>query len=381
MSDPGDCPAEDALDSPDSVPIEVSSLVRTMENNLHQSEAEQSDEADADQQGQNHWNSLQSSEQGYSTSGGESGTSFPTTDLIGLEETFTSDPLSEHTTESILEPTPLTDIQSSHNRMLFQMTLAHYQQQPPAQLEQQQIQQRPQHGMIANNVFLPGGLDFGGFLQGTMFSQSQIPVGQVYGFYPGDGQSHMERMPMQNHPYLQQVQPLFGGGFGFSNQEQVGPQIAQFQNPGVASFAAGASFPSGTVADTNPSARAVTLGRQKRKYDHESFPEKLHRLILESHVNGKTHIIRFTPDGASFEVLHTKNFEAEILPHYFRHNKATSFKRVLRMYGFSRVKGTWLQGTFEHPLFHRNFPEMCKQMQRLESPGAAEGRKKKSDAS
>lgn len=79
--------------------------------------------------------------------------------------------------------------------------------------------------------------------------------------------------------------------------------------------------------------------RKKRKYEHESFPEKLHRLIVEAAVSGKAHIVRYTSNGKRFEILQTKSFENEILPHYFRHNRISSFKRLLRMYGFKRVEG------------------------------------------
>mmetsp|Transcript_4153 Transcript_4153/g.8377 ORF Transcript_4153/g.8377 Transcript_4153/m.8377 type:complete len:398 (-) Transcript_4153:61-1254(-) len=107
--------------------------------------------------------------------------------------------------------------------------------------------------------------------------------------------------------------------------------------------------------------------RKKRKYDHESFPEKLHRLIIEAAISRKDHIIRYTTDGTRFQILHTKLFEDEILPHYFRHNRISSFKRLLRMYGFRRVDGTWMQGTFEHPLFRRDNPGLCKRMERVSS--------------
>ena len=106
-------------------------------------------------------------------------------------------------------------------------------------------------------------------------------------------------------------------------------------------------------------------GRKKRKYEHESFPEKLHRLIIEASISRKDHIVRYTADGARFQILHTKSFEDEILPRYFRHNRISSFKRLLRMYGFKRIDGTWMQGTFEHPLFNRDNIGLCKHMERV----------------
>jgi hypothetical protein len=105
--------------------------------------------------------------------------------------------------------------------------------------------------------------------------------------------------------------------------------------------------------------------RKKRAYNHESFPSKLHRLLREAKVNGKEDIARFTEDGTQFQILATRPFEEEILPNYFRHGSISSFKRLLRMYGFRRTQGTWMEGTFEHPLFQLDAPELCKQMERV----------------
>lgn len=105
--------------------------------------------------------------------------------------------------------------------------------------------------------------------------------------------------------------------------------------------------------------------RKKRAYNHESFPSKLHRLLREAKVNGKEDIARFTEDGTQFQILATRPFEEEILPNYFRHGSISSFKRLLRMYSFRRTQGTWMEGTFEHPLFQLDAPELCKQMERV----------------
>mmetsp|Transcript_4962 Transcript_4962/g.9453 ORF Transcript_4962/g.9453 Transcript_4962/m.9453 type:complete len:421 (+) Transcript_4962:35-1297(+) len=117
----------------------------------------------------------------------------------------------------------------------------------------------------------------------------------------------------------------------------------------------------------SPPPQRQQRARKKRKYDHESFPEKLHRLVSDAHENGLTDICRFNEDGSRFQILNTAAFEEELLPNYFRHNHISSFKRLLRMYSFRRIQGTWMEGIFEHPLFHRDHPELCKQMQRVES--------------
>lgn len=87
---------------------------------------------------------------------------------------------------------------------------------------------------------------------------------------------------------------------------------------------------------------------------------------MDAEAHGNESIVTFTQDGSKFQILNSEAFEERILPQYFRHNKMSSFKRLLRMYQYSRVQGTWMEGTFEHPLFHRDYPDWCKRMQRQE---------------
>ena len=105
--------------------------------------------------------------------------------------------------------------------------------------------------------------------------------------------------------------------------------------------------------------------RKKRAYHHESFPIKLYRLLRESEEAGKTDIISFTEDGKQFCVHKPTEFEAEILPHYFRHNQLSSFRRLLNMYGFARLQEGAEGGTFRHPSFIKGKPELCKDLDRV----------------
>lgn len=302
-----------------------------------------------------------------------------------------------------------SNLQDNQTQMLLQLALA--------QLTRQQQRQPPPapppppppppQPMTSNNW---GGLDPVAFLQGVLFAQGLLNPNQLPSFSPRSGQSQTSRPPTQNSALLQQAPLLAATALAFSNPTQwmaAAQNSNNNSNPinhGLPSYAtattdegssslpptAGAASAAATPGTLPPAASAslradkppgvqLPAARKKRKYDHESFPEKLHRLLREASEEGHDDIVRFTPDGGQFEVLHTRNFELEILPRYFRHNKANSFKRMLRMYNFRRVQGTWLQGTFEHPLFHRNFPELCKQMQRNESSGSANSKKKKAN--
>ena len=107
--------------------------------------------------------------------------------------------------------------------------------------------------------------------------------------------------------------------------------------------------------------------KKRRRYSHESFPEKLHRILQETSRIGDTRerIISWTQDGSGFEIHNIKAFEAEIIPVYFRHRRLTSFRRQLSMYGFRRGISKQNTGCYAHELFHRDYPERCKEIKRL----------------
>lgn len=105
--------------------------------------------------------------------------------------------------------------------------------------------------------------------------------------------------------------------------------------------------------------------RKKRPYHHESFPVKLHRLLRETERAGKTDIISFSDDGKEFCVHKPALLESEILPQYFRHNSLNSLRRLLNMYGFVRLQDGAEGGTFRHPSFLKERPDLCKDLDRV----------------
>lgn len=128
----------------------------------------------------------------------------------------------------------------------------------------------------------------------------------------------------------QSFQVATGGGEGGGGPSHEQQQQQETHGPPAAVAAAAARQSPGNNSPPP---------RKKRKYDHESFPEKLHRLLSDSHSNGNTDICRFSADGSKFQIVNTSAFEEEVLPHYFRHNRISSFKRLLRMYAFRRIQG------------------------------------------
>ncbi|XP_052026212.1 heat shock factor protein 3 [Apodemus sylvaticus] len=74
------------------------------------------------------------------------------------------------------------------------------------------------------------------------------------------------------------------------------------------------------------------------------------------------HVIRWSKDGHSFQIVNEETFAKEVLPKYFKHNRLASFIRQLNMYGFRKVIALQSEKTsqenkitieFQHPLFKR----------------------------
>ena len=103
--------------------------------------------------------------------------------------------------------------------------------------------------------------------------------------------------------------------------------------------------------------------RTKRKYNHESFPQKLHRIVTELEVSGRSNIASFLDDGG-LRVQSRKNFVKQIMPLYYRATSWSSFRRQLVSYQFPLVDYGPNTGTFQNPLFLRGRPELCDLIER-----------------
>jgi hypothetical protein len=101
---------------------------------------------------------------------------------------------------------------------------------------------------------------------------------------------------------------------------------------------------------------------------HENFPMILQRLLtdLEKRHPGGTQIASFLPDGLSFIIRDTVEFETQIMPLYFPHMKQfASFRRQLNLYDFQRVgerSRTSQKVAYCHAMFIRDMPQLAKQM-------------------
>jgi hypothetical protein len=106
----------------------------------------------------------------------------------------------------------------------------------------------------------------------------------------------------------------------------------------------------------------------------ESFPVKLHRLLLDLEMqDGGTDIASFLPNGIAFAVHDPERFETEIMRKYFpRMNRFASFQRQLNLYDYRRITDGPARGAYYHPsLFNRDFPVLCRGMKRTKIKGQA----------
>jgi len=120
--------------------------------------------------------------------------------------------------------------------------------------------------------------------------------------------------------------------------------------------------------ETKPLQTEISLStkrRKKRKYTHESFPRKLYRLLEETAIAGRSHVISFTASGTAFRVHNPDAFARDIIPIYFRHSQYPSFQRQLSMYGFERIIDGPESGAYRHALFQQGHPLLCDEITRV----------------
>jgi hypothetical protein len=120
----------------------------------------------------------------------------------------------------------------------------------------------------------------------------------------------------------------------------------------------------------HPSLMMAGLQDNNPEYDNmlskrsESFPEKLHRLLLDVEYEGNAGIISFTPDGLAFQIYKPKEFFEKIVPKYFNQSHLSSFKRQLNLYDFGVIAYGSLKGAYYHQDFQRMRPQLCRLIHR-----------------
>lgn len=194
----------------------------------------------------------------------------------------------------------------------------------------------------------------------------QVVLSQQYQYIPSSASNQWPAAFEPNHAllqqFLQQTATLSGMLMSPGLTYQPQPASADLVRPGIAVAPAG----NDVVASQNEADHASSLQiSARRAYNHESFPEKLYRMLEEVELAGKDDIVSFTADGRAFEIHRPDAFEEELIPHYFRHKNMASFRRQLSMYGFKKIKdGGPAHGGYAHTMFVKGNPTQCKQMKR-----------------
>lgn len=108
-----------------------------------------------------------------------------------------------------------------------------------------------------------------------------------------------------------------------------------------------------------------------------SFPQKLYALVE----NEPKSVVTWSESGTSFRVNDIEKFSSEIVPKYFRRKlpkftlilmltnyidtKMTSFQRQLNLYGFRRITKGEDTGSYHHPNFQQNRPDLVAEIKRV----------------
>jgi hypothetical protein len=98
------------------------------------------------------------------------------------------------------------------------------------------------------------------------------------------------------------------------------------------------------------------------------FLTKLYELV-SSHQTDEW--VLWNADQQSFSILDPDAFASKVLPHYFKHNKLSSFTQQLNIYGFRRRASSDVRGSsieFHHPHFRPEDPQCLARIRRGVQP-------------
>lgn len=132
--------------------------------------------------------------------------------------------------------------------------------------------------------------------------------------------------------------------------------------------------------------RSSTTSKQRRRYtddygskdelgdgtDHDdshagrvAFPVRLFDMLADIEARGQTSIVSWLSHGRAIRVHDPKAFVTQILPHYFRQSKITSFQRQLNVYGFRRIVFGRDAGAYHHTCFLKGVRHLAFQITRV----------------
>ncbi|CAJ1952404.1 unnamed protein product [Cylindrotheca closterium] len=121
-----------------------------------------------------------------------------------------------------------------------------------------------------------------------------------------------------------------------------------------------------TVVSDDDEYRQPAEASMKSSPKREIFPQKLMEILSDETLSD---VVSWLPHGRSFVVVRPDIFTAKVLPKYLppidsrSSTKYPSFTRKLNRWGFRQATKGPDSGAFHHPLFRRDNPELCLQME------------------
>ncbi|KAL7469746.1 hypothetical protein ACHAXS_010013 [Conticribra weissflogii] len=84
-----------------------------------------------------------------------------------------------------------------------------------------------------------------------------------------------------------------------------------------------------------------------------NFPAKMHEILNNPDL---ANIVTWCPHGRAWRILKPRQFEIHVLPHYFQHQKLSSFVRQANGWGFRRLSQGHDRNSYYHEYFLRYAP-------------------------
>lgn len=100
-----------------------------------------------------------------------------------------------------------------------------------------------------------------------------------------------------------------------------------------------------------------------------TFPMKLHEILSNKEFE---HIITWLPHGRAWRIINQKDFEEQVIPAYFRHERFSSFARQVNGWAFRRIVHGIDYNGYYHEKFIYGLPRLCESMKRLTAKDMAE---------
>ena len=96
-----------------------------------------------------------------------------------------------------------------------------------------------------------------------------------------------------------------------------------------------------------------------------AFPVRLFDMLADIEARGQTSTVSWLSHGRAIRVHDPDAFVTQILLHYFRQSKITSFQRQLNVYGFRRIVFGRDAGAYHHKFFLRGVRHLAFQITRV----------------